>query len=194
MDSGRNDPVLQPTGGGNWLVLAPQVTGDTANPGVALTMADELGNDELAQLLAGSSGQAIVDPNYSIRLEERAGCLFLVVSGRVLQPIPDEFCNRFAQLMDGRAPPRAIIDLRQCLYLSSSVFGTLMEFFKAATDHQGQVLVLGPNQRIRAMLRVIGLDVFMLEVETEEMAIHYFHEQAKLPRTGLAQDPPAAKL
>ncbi len=146
-------------------------------------MADELGNDELERLLAGSGGQAIVDPNYTIRLDERGGCLFLVVTGRVLQPIPDEFCDRFAHLMDGREPPRAIIDLRQCQYLSSSVFGTLMEFFKAATDHKGQVLVLGPNQRIRAMLRVVGLDVFMLEVETEDMAIRFFHEQAKLPRT-----------
>lgn len=147
---------------------------------------DELDQAELTRLLAESGIQiaSFADARYSMRLERKAGALWLIIDGMVMQPVPDDFIARLTALCQETERPRAIVDLRRCTYLCSSALGVLSVMFQASAAVGGRVLLLGANEKVLKMIRLVGLDGLFDIVADETAALRLWHG-LELVRRGL---------
>lgn len=144
-------------------------------------MGDDLSQDDLDGLMRQAQfTHQEADSSYSLRIEERKGCLFLVISGRIITPvIPNQFTEAFSRLMEGKATKGVVIDLGDCDYLSSGAMGFILQFFQAATKRGLQVVMLRPKERIRKVIEILGMLNYFLLVEDEDMAVRFYQEQLK---------------
>lgn len=134
-------------------------------------MADSLSHDELANLMRDVRWEGPRhDERYQMFLEHRNGYLFLVVVGKVLQPVPDEFSDRIKQVFEKVPNAKVVVDLTRCDYLASAALGFLVDFFNVSTATGARVVMLKPNDRVRAIVGLLGLNQFFLLVETEQEA------------------------
>ena len=147
---------------------------------VRMNQPSNINQDELERLMAAANTAPPLDHRYTMRLDLRQGCAFLVITGTVLQGIPDEYVARFSAIFDGTGMRRAVLDLTACDYLCSGAVGFLVEWFRRANATGSQVLMLRPKDRIRRVVEILGLTDFFLMVEDEGMAIEYYREQERL--------------
>lgn len=147
---------------------------------------EELDAAELARLLAesGIKLESIGDSRYTMSISRKAGAIWLVIEGMVMQPVPDEFTSRLTDLCHEQAHPRAIVDLRRCTYLCSSALGVLAVLFQASIAAGSRVLLLGASDKIVRMIRLIGLDGMFDLVADEPAALRLWHGK-ELARRGL---------
>jgi anti-anti-sigma regulatory factor len=128
-------------------------------------MAEELTPDELSNLMQGVHWEGPnYDERYKMFLEHRNGYVFLVVVGRVLQPLPHEFSIRIEKVFEKVPNAKVVIDL------SSSALGFLVDFFNVSTSAGARVVILKPNDRVRAVIGLLGLDKFFSLVNSEQEA------------------------
>lgn len=145
-------------------------------------MADHLSQAELERLLQ----QARVErhegqTSFTLELEYRQTCLFLVIKGRILMPIiPDDFIDKFNQLVENGQGHGVAIDLRGCDYLSSGAISFLVNVFHEALDRGQQVVMLQPPDKVRKLIDILGLNHFFLIVEDDVTAIAYLNEQRRV--------------
>ncbi|MEK7414755.1 MAG: STAS domain-containing protein [Planctomycetota bacterium] len=140
------------------------------------TKTDNIDQAEIDRLMTemASSGvkiAAVTDSRYKMNLRRRAGAVWLVITGLVMQPIPHEFTDRLKALCDEEKADRAIVDLRECVYLSSSALGVLSLLL-----HRGgsKVLLLGPSDKIMKMISLVGLGELVHKVDNEAEAIRWW--------------------
>lgn len=147
---------------------------------------DELDQTELTRLLAESGVQlaAHTDARYAMRLSRKAGALWLIIEGMVMQPVPNDFTDRLSELCQESAHPRAIVDLRRCTYLCSSALGVLAVMFQASASAGSRVLLLGASDKIVKVIRLIGLDGMFELIADEPAALRLWHG-LELARRGL---------
>ena len=150
-------------------------------------MFEHLSQSELDRLLQ----QARVErhegqTSFTLELEYRQTCLFLVIKGRILMPIiPDDFIDKFNQLVEQGHGHGVAIDLRGCDYLSSGAISFIVNVFHEALNRGQQVVILQPPEKVRKLIDILGLHHFFLMVEDEFTAIAYLEEQRRvrqLPR------------
>lgn len=137
----------------------------------AQTMAENLTPDELTNLMRDVHWEGPRhDERYQMFLEHRNGFLFLVVVGRVLQPVPDEFSDRIKQVFKKVPNAKVVVDLTKCDYLASAALGFLVDFFNVSTSTGARVVMLKPNDRVRAIVGLLGLNQFFSLVNSEQEA------------------------
>lgn len=135
-------------------------------------MSEPLTNAELDLLLQGARWEGPRhDERYEMFLEQRSGLLFLMVVGKVLQPVPDEFGARLREIFSRLSEPKVVVDLSRCGYLASSAIGFLVDFFNVSTADGVRVVMLKPNDRVRAIIDLLGLTHFFTLVDNEQAAI-----------------------
>lgn len=110
------------------------------------------------------------DDRYQMYIESRSGYLFLVVVGKVLQPVPDEFSTRIKSVLNHVTNAKVVVDLSKCDYLASAALGFLVDFFHFSTASGARVVMYKPNDRVRAIVGLLGLNQFFTLVDTEEAA------------------------
>ena len=132
-------------------------------------MTNELTPDELSNLIKDVHWEGPHhDERYQMFLENRNDYVFLVVVGRVLQPMPHEFSIRIKKVFEQVPNAKVVIDLTKCDYLSSSALGFLVDFFNVSTALGARVVMLKPNERIRAIIGILGLDKFFSLANSEQ--------------------------
>lgn len=57
-------------------------------------------------------------------------------------------------------PPRLVVDLGEVSYMDSSGIGTLVEVLRRVNAYKGQLLLSGPNERVRGVFEITRLDKF----------------------------------
>jgi anti-anti-sigma factor len=115
---------------------------------------------------------------FTLELEYRRHCLFLVIKGRILMPIiPDDFIDRFNELVERGHGHGVAIDLRGCDYLSSGAISFIVNVFHEALNRGQQVVMLRPPDKVRKLIDILGLNQFFLIVEDEDTAVAYIAEQ-----------------
>lgn len=117
------------------------------------------------------------DARYRWSLETRDGVLVLGVHGRVTQPVPESFSKRADAILKDVDTKRVVIDFSGCDNISSGAFGYLVRFFRATTSRGAQVLAVAPNERVRSLMRVLGLDAFLLTVPDHRSALRFYESQ-----------------
>ena len=115
------------------------------------------------------------DGSYRLTVDYQEGCLVMHLCGLVLQPIPEAFQDHLETLILEGAGRRVILDLSQCSYVSSSVLGVLVRFFKLCHDQHGHMVVVRPPERVEKVMRALGLDTFFLFVDSFAVAVDYVH-------------------
>ena len=140
---------------------------------------NELSQNELDRLLKTASVSAgMGDARYALRLDMRRGCLFLCITGKLIQPVlPDDFTDAFSQLVSTKDGKGVIIDLRGCDYLSSGAIGYIVQFFHTATERGGQVIILKPIEKVRRLIDILGLGHYFLIVDDEDTAVAFYRAQ-----------------
>lgn len=128
---------------------------------------DAVSQDELDSLIQDvGTGRFARDRRYELQLATFHGCPLLRITGMVLQAVPDEFTKRLHRLVQGGSGPPVVVDLGGCTYLCSGAVGALIFIFSAAP----RVLLLKPNERIAAALRITGIDAMVTMVADEAEA------------------------
>lgn len=147
---------------------------------------DQVDIDNLLSQLASSGSRlaAAADARYRMSLNRRAGAVWLVIEGMVMQPVPDEFTTRLRLLCDGNQVGHAVVDLRRCTYLCSSALGVLAMLLQSDRHRPGKVLLLGASDKIARMMALVGLGELFLSVPDEEAAVRYWLALAKARRSG----------
>lgn len=145
-------------------------------------MNEPLSAADLDQLLQGVRWEGPAhDERYSLSLERRGDGLFLVVVGKVMQPIPAEFSDRLRGVFTKSNGANTVIDLTHCTYLASAALGFLVEFFHIVTSNGARVVLMKPNDRVRAIIGLLGLNQFFTLVEDEAAARAAF-ATARIPK------------
>jgi anti-anti-sigma factor len=120
------------------------------------------------------------DEGFSLTLEQRsAGYIALVVSGKLLTPVPDSFTRRALSALRHAGSPHVVVDLSRCDYLASSALGFLVDFFHACGQANMPVVVMQPNDRVRAIIGLLGLNQFLPLADNEANALALFATKAK---------------
>jgi anti-anti-sigma factor len=137
---------------------------------------DQVDIDNLLTQLASSGSRlaAAADGRYRMSLNRRAGVVWLLIEGMVMQPVPDEFTARLRQLCDTNQVGHAVVDLRRCTYLCSSALGVLAMLLQSDRNRPGKVLLLGVSDKIARMMALVGLGELFLNVPDEAAAARYW--------------------
>jgi len=127
-----------------------------------------LTNADLDQLLQEARWEGPKhDERYEMFLQRRDDLICLVVAGKVLQPVPSEFSKRLESIFARTTDAKVIIDLTSCTYLASAALGFLVEFFHIVTSNGASVVLMRPNDRVRAIISLLGLNQFFTLVPDE---------------------------
>lgn len=145
---------------------------------------NQLSQTDLDHLLKAATVNAGAgDARYALRIDLRRGCLFLSITGKLIQPVlPDDFTDAFSRLVATESGKGVIIDLRACDYLSSGAIGYIVQFFHTATERGGQVIILNPIQKIRRLIDILGLGHYFLVVDDEDTAVAFYRAQEAAQR------------
>ncbi|MFM2089905.1 MAG: hypothetical protein RLZZ127_394 [Planctomycetota bacterium] len=137
-------------------------------------MADDcISPDELQALIARAPAPPR-DRRYGLEVERREGCLVIRPSGTLMQSEPTEFEGRLSDLVGDASARNSVIDLAQVQYMSSAVLGCLVGYLHRIKDHQGQVLLVKPPDKMLRMIEILGLTQIFLVVDDLETAIAYY--------------------
>lgn len=68
-------------------------------------------------------------------------------------------------------PAKLVIDLSGVTYLDSSGVGTLVDIFRRANGYSGQMILVGPQQRVRSIFELTKLDRFFTILDSEQEAL-----------------------
>ncbi len=135
-------------------------------------MSDAISSEDLNRLMQEARWEGPRhDERYQMYLENRNGFLCLVVVGKVLQPVPDEFSARIKQVFERVPNAKVVVDLTKCDYLASAALGFLVDFFNVSTATGARVVMLKPNDRVRAIVGLLGLNQFFSLVNSEQEAL-----------------------
>jgi ABC-type transporter Mla MlaB component len=101
---------------------------------------------------------------YDLRLEMRDQGPTLVVSGSLLQDIPEDFSDRLKAALDALKAPAVFIDLAKCEAVASTALAFLVHVQRMATAAGAEsVSIQQPQPRVLALLRLLGLsEIFHL--------------------------------
>jgi anti-anti-sigma regulatory factor len=141
-----------------------------------------LNQEEVDRLLREFSGSGVhiamaKDVRYQMRLRIKAGILWLIIEGMVMQPIPDEFSSRLQQLCEKRQIGRAAIDLTRCTYLCSGAIGLIAQLLCSDRSSPDKVLLLGATAKIQHVISLVGLNERFQVVATQQDAARYWIQQ-----------------
>ena len=117
------------------------------------------------------------DARYSWRLQTAGNRLVLAVAGRVAQSPSRAFAASADAIIADLSARRVVIDFAGCEYIASGALSYLVRFFKAAVGHGGHVLAVSPNDHVRGLMQVLGIDAFLLAVDDDATADKYFEAQ-----------------
>lgn len=98
------------------------------------------------------------DPRYKLGVEMRGQVLVLRISGTLMQAVPVEFGGRLERMLaDGRVS-QAVIDLQDCVYVSSTVLGYLVKWFDLVAGHGARLMLTRPPDKVLKVIRLVGLE------------------------------------
>jgi anti-anti-sigma factor len=117
------------------------------------------------------------DSRYSWRLEAVHDRLVLQVAGRVAQAPSKAFSGTAEQVVKDLAARRVVIDFMNCEYIASGAISYLVRYFKVAVGVGGHVLAVSPNEHVRGLMNLLGINAFLLTVDDDEAAERYFEAQ-----------------
>lgn len=117
------------------------------------------------------------DARYLWHLDSGCGGLFLKVTGRASRAPLEDFAGCVEHQVHIATSRRMVIDLSACESMSSSAFGFVVRIFRYATVRDMQVLAVAPNDAIRGLMQVLGIDGFLLIVSDLDMAERFFEAQ-----------------
>ena len=122
----------------------------------------------LAKARFESSG---IGSNLAISLAWQDPVLTLKIRGSSSDNLPDSFTSAVAQALRGIKPRRVAVDLTGSDSLPSVILAFLVFFQKTAEDQgSSKVVLYGVNQRIRTVIKMIGmLDFFVLQPDEAAM-------------------------
>jgi anti-anti-sigma regulatory factor len=125
-------------------------------------------NTLLAKARFESSG---IGSNLVIGLAWQEPVLTLKIRGSSSDNLPDSFTSAIAQALRGVKSRHVAVDLTGCDSLPSVILAFLV-FFQKTAEEQGasKVVLYGVNQRIRTVIKMIGmLDFFVLQNDEAAM-------------------------
>ena len=113
-----------------------------------------------------------IGSNLNIGLMWQDSVLTLKIRGSSSDNLPDTFTSAVAQALRGIKARQVAVDLAGSDSLPSVILAFLVFFQKTAEDHgSSKVVLYGVNQRIRTLIKMIGmLDFFVLQ--NDEAAMH----------------------
>ena len=118
------------------------------------------------------------DARFFWQLEKRDYAFALVIGGRVTRSVSDEFNELTSDALRQRDPERVVIDFSATEHISSTALSYLVQFFKLATSLGAQVVAISPSDHVRGLMQVLGMDGFLLSLDTEAQAREYFASQS----------------
>lgn len=122
----------------------------------------------LAKARFESSG---IGSNLIIGLAWQDPVLSLKIRGSSSDNLPDTFTSAVAQALRGIMARRVAVDLAGCDSLPSVILAFLVFFQKTAEEKgSSKVVLYGVNQRIRTVIKMVGmLDFFVLQPDEAAM-------------------------
>ncbi|MDA3960983.1 MAG: STAS domain-containing protein [Planctomycetota bacterium] len=117
------------------------------------------------------------DARYSWRLEQRDRFVVLTVAGRVSKAPSIPFSEKADAVLNTEKPQRLMVDFSACEHISSGALGYLVRFFRTSASFGGQVLGVAPNDHVRGLMNVLGMDAFLFTVTSWDMAERFFAAQ-----------------
>jgi anti-anti-sigma factor len=135
--------------------------------------------DSTSYELAVAAIPTIKDLQCLVQAEWTHRCMVIRLTGMVLQPFSDEFLRRTEEVLRAGAGRRAVLDLSTCSYVSSSVIAALVQLYSAIQEVEGQMVVVRPPERVERVLRAVGLDSFLMFVDSFAMAVTFFDQQGE---------------
>ena len=117
------------------------------------------------------------DDRFTWRIEGQADRLVMVLQGRVARGPRYDFVEAGRRILSSLEEPRVVVDLTACDHISSGALSYLVRFFKEATEGGGQVLGVGASNHVRGLMKLLGIDAFLLMVDDHAAADRYFEVQ-----------------
>lgn len=85
-----------------------------------------------------------------------------------------EMDRQLADLIDGQARKKLILDFSKVKTLSSSAIGTLLSLQKKADGMKGKVVLCGVQKEVRQVFKISGLHKLFTFCKSEEAALGKF--------------------
>jgi anti-sigma B factor antagonist len=92
-------------------------------------------------------------------IQQEAGLLVVRLTGEIDMYRTPQVLEALEPRMQP-CPQRVIVDLSEVSYMDSSGVGTLVHLFRRINSHNGKLILVNPNQRVRSIFEITRLDRF----------------------------------
>ncbi len=82
-----------------------------------------------------------------------------------------ELRKEILRLLDGRKPPRLVLDLSGVPYMDSSAIAVLVELLKPIRKNGGKICLCGLQPRVKGLLDIVRLDSVFTIAATQAEAL-----------------------
>jgi len=95
-----------------------------------------------------------------IQVESQGGRSIVRLKGKVTYEHCPELQRRLDRVLE-EGTREVIIDFREVPFLDSSGIGEILRVFKLIREREGELILVNPNQKLRALFTMYRFDKFM---------------------------------